>query len=134
MARRPLAALVLLLAPLALSTLAPRAHAGNCAPVPAGLVAWWKLEGNGNDETGAHNGAVIGAGTFGPGEVGLGYASNATNNAVVVPHGPGLGRHVNAVATRTDRARSPRMPGQPFGETPDRCVPSDRQVSSTIHD
>jgi hypothetical protein len=66
------------------------AAAGDCAPVPPGLVGWWKLENNALDETGAHNGSVAGSGAFVPGEVGTGYRSNAPGNEIVVPHDAAL--------------------------------------------
>jgi hypothetical protein len=82
---------VLLLLVLATLVHARSARAGSvCAPVPAGLVGWWKLEGNGLDETGNHNGAAVGSGAFVAGIVGLGYAGNGAGNAVVVPHDAGL--------------------------------------------
>ncbi len=66
------------------------ARADACAPIPPGLVGWWKLDGNGLDETGNHNGGAVGSGSFVPGLVGAGYRSNAANNAVLVPHDAGL--------------------------------------------
>lgn len=78
---------------LVLAALVPAtsfAQSGACAPVPPALVGWWKLEGNGLDETGLHNGAAVGTGAFVAGLVGLGYAGNGLGNAVVIPHDPGL--------------------------------------------
>jgi hypothetical protein len=83
--------LLFLLSLVAGSLSMPRAAgAGNpCAPVPPGLVGWWKLEGNGNDVTGLHNGVVLGGG-FVPGEVGQGYAPAAVGDGLQVPDAPAL--------------------------------------------
>src|SRR5206468_11845301 len=58
-------------------------NAGKCPPVPqpecvpagAGLVGWWKGEGNGNDATGANNGTLAGV-SFTNGEVGQAFSFN----------------------------------------------------------
>ena len=111
-----------LLALVALVAHAPSpARAADCAPVPPALVGWWKLEGNGLDETGNHNGSAVGSGAFGPGLVGQGYAGNAPNNAVVIPHDAGL-NVVNFTAdawVRIDALPCANIPvfwkGQPTG-------------------
>jgi hypothetical protein len=60
-----------------------------CAPVPAGLVGWWKLDGNANDVTGLHHGVAIG-GSFVPAEVGQGYAPANVGDGIQVPDAPAL--------------------------------------------
>ena len=109
---------------LVLAALLPapaRAQSDACAPVPPALVGWWKLEGNGLDETGIHNGAAVGTGAFVPALVGQGYAGNGPGNAVVIPHDPGL-NVVNFTAdawVRIDALPCANIPvfwkGQPTG-------------------
>jgi len=71
-------------------TWAPRlAAATSCAPVPAGLVGWWRLDGNPGDVTGQHPGAVTG-GSFVPGEVSQGLACPNPGEGVEVPDDPAL--------------------------------------------
>jgi hypothetical protein len=41
-----------------------------CATAPAGLVAWWRAEGDANDVFGVHNGTLTGGAGFATGEVG----------------------------------------------------------------
>ena len=85
-----LAAAAALLAPALLaSSLAFPARARDlCAPVPPGLIAWWKLDGNGLDFTGNHNGAAVGTGSFVGGLVGGGYRSDGPGSLVLVPDSP----------------------------------------------
>ena len=40
-----------------------------CAPQPAGMVSWWRANGNTNDSKGTNNGALQGNATFAAGEV-----------------------------------------------------------------
>jgi hypothetical protein len=44
-----------------------------CAPAPQGLVAWWRGEGNGLDETGLNSGAPVNSPRFIAGKVGAGF-------------------------------------------------------------
>ena len=77
---------------LALGSLAlpGRSFAGApCAPVPSGLVGWWRLEGNANDVTTLHNGTALG-GSFGASEVGQGYAPANVGDGILVPDAPAL--------------------------------------------
>jgi hypothetical protein len=61
----------------------------NC-PVPAGLVAWWPLEGNAEDLTGRHDGLIIGGPGFSSGKVGQALQFDGLNDLVRVPASPGL--------------------------------------------
>ncbi len=57
-----------------------------CTPVPAGLVGWWKGEGNANDSSGTNNGTLSSTGaTYAPGEVGQGFRFDGTNGFVQIP-------------------------------------------------
>jgi hypothetical protein len=55
-----------------------------CAPAPAGMIAWWKGEGDAKDSQGNHDGTNNGA-TFTPGEVGNAFTFNGTNASVSIP-------------------------------------------------
>lgn len=55
------------------------------APIPAGLVAWWRGEGNAEDSTGAHDGTLGGDATYATGRVGDSFRFSGNGN-VAVPH------------------------------------------------
>ena len=63
-----------------------------CAPLPAGLMAWWRGDNNAQDETGVNHGTLTGNMTFGGGKVGGGFLGSSSNNAglVQVPDSPSL--------------------------------------------
>ena len=61
-----------------------------CAPPPAGLVAWWKAEGNANDLVGGNNGYLSNGVSFAMGRVGTAFNLNGTNGQIVIPDGPSL--------------------------------------------
>ena len=48
-------------------------RAQNCAPVPPGLVGWWKADGNPTDAVGTNNGTLIGDTGYSAGVVGQAY-------------------------------------------------------------
>jgi len=52
-----------------------------CAPVPSGLVAWYRAETNANDQTTVNNGSIVGSLGFAAGEVN--QAFNFTNSGYV---------------------------------------------------
>ncbi len=72
--------------------------ATSCVPPPSGLVAWWRGEGNGLDQTGVNHGipyniyGVPGQNiSFGAGKVGGGFLHNSTyNGALLAPDPPTL--------------------------------------------
>ena len=66
-----------------------------CAPIPAGMVSWWPLEGNGNDIYGPNSGALQGPPTFGPGKVGQAMSVNGSNG-ISVPSSASLNFGANA--------------------------------------
>ena len=45
-----------------------------CAPVPPGIVSWWRGEGNAQDQTGSNPGTLQGGVTFGSGKVGQAFS------------------------------------------------------------
>ena len=59
--------------------------ATSCLPAPAGLVAWWRGEGNALDQVGANNGVLRGNPGFLPGKVGTAFALDGVDDGVVVP-------------------------------------------------
>jgi choice-of-anchor C domain-containing protein len=58
--------------------------ATNC-PVPAGLVSWWRAEGNANDSVGNNHGQLRNGAGFAPGMVGQGFLLDGVNDYVLVP-------------------------------------------------
>src|SRR5438132_1222 len=52
-----------------------------CDSAPAGMVSWWKAEGNANDSQGDNNGTIGGA-TFAPGEVGQAFSFDGVDDYV----------------------------------------------------
>jgi len=78
-----------LLAALAVSLLVPtgtQLDAQTCTPPPAGLVAWWPLDSDGEDVIGSHQGTAQGAGgLFVPSLVGNGFRSGGQASVIVVP-------------------------------------------------
>lgn len=53
-----------------------------CTPIPAGLVAWYRAEGDANNITGANNGA-FGAPKYAAGKVGRAFDFDGSNEVVV---------------------------------------------------
>jgi hypothetical protein len=56
-----------------------------CAPVPEGLVAWWRGEGNARDELGQNHGTLTGSTSFTPGQVGQAFHFDGRPGSVNVP-------------------------------------------------
>jgi len=61
-----------------------------CAPVPTGIVSWWRGEDNAQDATGANPGVLQGGVTFGPGEVGQAFYLDGSTGYVYVPDSASL--------------------------------------------
>jgi len=58
----------------------------SCVPPPAGLIAWWRGEGNGLDSAGTNNATLVGDVGFTNGLVGQGFViSGAGNDYVALP-------------------------------------------------
>ncbi|MGH9281038.1 MAG: Ig-like domain-containing protein [Acidimicrobiales bacterium] len=74
----------------------------SCVPPPAGLVAWWRGEGDAIDAAGGHDGTPVGNVGFSPGLVGRAFALNgpqgpldpntgyADGDYVAIPDAPSL--------------------------------------------
>ncbi len=60
----------------------PECFGQTCDPTPAGLVSWWKGEGNANDLVGGNNGTVVGSVSYATGEVGQGFSFSAAGSGV----------------------------------------------------
>ena len=56
-----------------------------CEPEPAGLVGWWRAEGNATDSVGADNGVVQGGVGYAAGEVAQGFLLNGLDADIKVP-------------------------------------------------
>src|SRR2546421_666864 len=57
--------------------------AQTCTPPAAGLIGWWKAEGDGMDQLLVHNGTLLGSTTFGSGEVGQAFVFNGSSGCAV---------------------------------------------------
>ncbi len=61
-----------------------------CTPAPAGLVSWWRGDGNSNDGVGSNNAVLMGGATFAAGQVGQGFSLNGNSQDVLIPYSPSL--------------------------------------------
>ena len=52
-----------------------------CNPLPSGITAWWRSEGNALDQAGVNNGTLTNNMTYGGGRVGGGFKGNFSANA-----------------------------------------------------
>src|SRR5580658_1310550 len=85
---------------LGVALLAPAEVAGEgCVTPPAGLISWWRAEGNATDAVGVNDGTLQGAVTFAPGEVGQAFSFNGVNTDVLVPDSASLDFASNAPMT-----------------------------------
>jgi hypothetical protein len=92
--------------------LLPRVSFGqSCDPAPAGLISWWRAEGDAIDTIGTNNGILQGGVSFAPGKVGRAFQFNGTSNQYVdIPDNPSL----NLTATLTLEAWIyPQLPLDP---------------------
>jgi hypothetical protein len=82
-----------------------------CAPIPAGMVSWWPLEGNGADVYGSNSGITQGAPAFVPGKVGSAMSVNGTNGISVpssasLNFGAGVDLSIDAWIKTSNTARN----------------------------
>ncbi|MFM2083178.1 MAG: hypothetical protein RL380_1869, partial [Verrucomicrobiota bacterium] len=61
-----------------------------CATTPAGLVSWWRAEGDATDTTSTNHGTLGGGTTYASGQVGLAFNFNGNDAFVNVPSSPAL--------------------------------------------
>ena len=59
-------------------------------PVSAGLVSWWRAEGNAHDARGTNHGTLENGATFAPGKVGQAFSFDGMDDAVVIGDPPNL--------------------------------------------
>ena len=57
---------------------------------PAGMISWWKAEGNALDSAGVNNGVVQGGAGYAAGEVGQAFSLDGSSGCVEIPDAPGL--------------------------------------------
>ncbi|MBN2507344.1 MAG: immunoglobulin domain-containing protein, partial [Verrucomicrobia bacterium] len=62
----------------------PNAAPPQCAPVPPGLVSWWRAEGDAVDAAGGHDGSVLNGAGFAGGRVGSAFSTAAFGQRVIV--------------------------------------------------
>ena len=61
-----------------------------CMGPPAGMIGWWRAEGNASDSADSNNGALQNGAGFAAGRVGQGFNFTALNQSVEVPDSPSL--------------------------------------------
>jgi hypothetical protein len=59
-------------------------------PAPAGLIGWWKAEGNALDSAGTNNGMLQGGAGYAPGEVGQAFSLDGSTGCVEIPDAPAV--------------------------------------------
>jgi hypothetical protein len=61
-----------------------------CDPLPAGLVSWWRAEGDTTDSMGLNNGSAMGALAYGTGEVGQAFSLDGSSSYDFIPNSVSL--------------------------------------------
>ena len=61
-----------------------------CVSVPAGVVAWWKAEGDANDFVATNHGTMIGGVNFAPDSVGQSFEFNGADSYINIPSSDAL--------------------------------------------
>ncbi len=59
-------------------------------PLPAGLVSWWRAEGNGQDLIGGNHGTVRNGAAFAEGQVGQAFLLDGVSGHISIPDHPSL--------------------------------------------
>ena len=73
-----------------LSSNSLHAQSGPCLAPPAGLVGWWRGDGNPYDSTGTNQGVWSGNAAYAAGEVGQAFSFDGAGSVVQVPDAPAL--------------------------------------------
>jgi hypothetical protein len=98
-----------------LVTLVPVAAQGACDPPPAGLVGWWRGEGNAIDAIGTNNGTLANGASFTVGKVGQAFVFAGSGEAVQLGNPAGLQLQDFTIETwiqRGNASSSTADPGQ----------------------
>ena len=77
-----------------------------CVPPPAGLVSWWRAEGDAPDFAGSNNGQLLSGVTFAPDRVGQAFSFDGSSGYISHPR-------VSQPRHRCRRGHDPRVLGQP---------------------
>ena len=91
------------------------------APLPPGVISWWRGEGNANDAIGSNHGALMNGASFAPGLVGTAFQFDGINDVVSIPDAPSLRlnllspRTIEAWAFRTSSASPVHLVGHRVG-------------------
>lgn len=80
----------------------PIVSSGVSAPLPQGIVGWWRGEGNANDAIGGNHGTLMNGASFAPGLVGTAFQFDGINDVVSIPDAPSL--QLNLLSPRTIEA------------------------------
>jgi hypothetical protein len=59
-------------------------------PAPAGMLGWWKAEGNALDSAGTNNGVLQGGAGYAAGKVGQAFSLDGSTGCVQIPDAPAL--------------------------------------------
>jgi hypothetical protein len=65
-------------------------HAYESVPAPAGMLGWWKAEGNAQDSAGTNNGVLQGGAGYAAGKVGQAFSLDGSTGCVQIPDAPAL--------------------------------------------
>ena len=90
--------LVLIIGLMFLPLITPFAQTSCVAPV-AGLVSWWRAEGNAADATGTNTGVLQNGTAFAGGEVGQGFRLDGVDDFISVPASASLNVGINSGLT-----------------------------------
>jgi uncharacterized repeat protein (TIGR01451 family) len=88
----------------------------SCAPVPSGMVAWWKAEDNALDLIGTNDGNLQGGVTYAAGKVGQAFSFSVDGAMVTIPHHTTLLLDSNQAATFDGWFRSTGGDGMVIGK------------------
>jgi hypothetical protein len=76
----------------------------SCTQPPAGLISWWRAEGNALDAGSANGGVLIGNAAYSPGRVGQAFVFDGTSDAVLVGNPTNLQLQDFTIETWVQRA------------------------------